>query len=267
MITMKSTLALASCCAALALAACAVEKPIAGGEDAQQVSSATTAAAAIANPGRLAGDGADDARRKPAEVLEFMQVAPGMTVFEIEAGGGWYTELLSWAVGPDGSVVMQNPEGFLAFVGEQLAQRFADGRLANVRQSISNFDELDASDGSADLVTWVQGPHELYFVPTEGDGLGDVDASFAEVYRVLKPGGAFVVIDHAAQAGAPSTTGNYLHRIDKAIVIDLAQTAGFVLEAEADFLANPDDPLANAVFDPSIRGYTSQFVLRFRKPA
>lgn len=226
---------------------------------------AAFAAAAVANPGRPEADRAEDDRRKPATALQFFEVAPGMSVFEIEAGAGWYTELLSHLVGPGGSVVMQNPAGFLAFVGEQIDTRLKDGRLANVRQSLSNFDALDAADASIDVVTWVQGPHELYYLPGEGATLGDPAKSYSEIFRILKPGGVFAVIDHSALAGAPETTGNALHRVDRAIVVSMAEKAGFALEAESDFLANPEDARTIGVFDPAIRGHTDQFALRFRK--
>lgn len=223
------------------------------------------AAAALADPLRPEEDRADDERRKSGEALDFFGVEPGMTVFEIEAGGGWYTELLSHAVGPDGLVIMQNPAGFREFAGEKIDARLAGGRLANVRESYSNFDALDAESDSVDLATWVQGPHELWYQPESGT-LGDPAGSFAEIFRILKPGAAFVVVDHAAEAGAPQTTGDSLHRIDRAIVVGLAEGAGFVVDDESDFLANPDDPRTNPVFDPTIRGYTSQFAIRFRKP-
>lgn len=269
--------------AALALAACGQKEmgektgpdatpaetaPAAGDETARAgdaVDYAAVAQAAVANPARPDEDRADDDRRKAVTALTFMEVAPGMSVFEIEAGGGWYTELLSHAVGPNGSVVMQGPGGFRDFYGEQIDKRLAGGRLANVRESLSSFDMLDAEDATMDLVTWVQGPHELYFKP-EGQSLGDPAKAFGEVFRVLKPGGAFVVIDHSAESGAPETTGNDLHRIDKAIVMQLADQAGFALTAESDFLANPEDSLTVGVFDPAVRGKTDQFALRFRKP-
>lgn len=225
---------------------------------------AALAAATVADPRRPEADRLDDERRKPAAALAFMEVKPGLSVFEIEAGGGWYTELLSHGVGPSGSVVMQNPQGFLAFLGDKVTERLKDGRLANVRQAISNFDALDAPDGSNDLVTWVQGPHELYYRP-EGASLGDPARSYAEIARILKPGGAFVVIDHSAESGAPETSGNDLHRVDKAIVIRMAEQAGLTLAGESDFLENPEDPLTVGVFDPSIRGHTDQFALRFVK--
>lgn len=248
--------------AALLLAACGKEDSAA----APEYDYAEIAAAAVANEDRWADDLADDERRNPAAALEFFQVAPGVTVFEIEAGGGYYTELLSHAAGPEGEVVMQNPEGFLQYVGDTIAARLAGDRLANVRQAISIFDSFDAADGSVDLATWVQGPHELFFKPQDGTNLGDPAGSYAEVYRILKPGGAYVVIDHSAIEGSPETTGNDLHRIDKAIVISMAEAAGFTLEAESDFLANPEDDRTLSVFDPAIRGYTDQFALRFRKP-
>lgn len=260
--------------ASLALVACEQKADVAPAPDAVVEAEAgaasvdydAIAAAAVADPARLEADRANDERRKPAVALAFMQVEPGDAVFEMEAGGGWYTELLSHAVGADGSVVMQNPEGFLAFVGDEINARLADGRLANVRQSLSIFDALDAPDGSIDVVTWVQGPHELYYTPEDGTFLGDPFKSYAEIFRILKPGGAFVVIDHSAVAGSPETTGDELHRIDRSIVIDMAEGAGFMLDADSGFLANPDDSRTTNVFDPTIRGHTDQFALRFKKP-
>jgi predicted methyltransferase len=258
--------------AAIALTACG-QKPAAEktgpGEEAASAAAAVdyaaNAEAAVANPARPEEDRADDERRKPATAIAFMEVAPGMTVFEIEAGPGWYTELLSYAVGANGKVIMQNFSGFRDYVAAKIDARLANGRLANVTESISAFDALDAADGSVDVATWVQGPHEIYFKP-QGQSLGDPVKTYAEIFRILKPGGAFVVIDHSAEAGAPETTGNDLHRIDKAIVLKMATDAGFTLDGESDFLANPQDPLNVGVFDESIRGHTDQFAVRFRKP-
>ncbi|MFZ4121667.1 MAG: class I SAM-dependent methyltransferase [Caulobacterales bacterium] len=220
-------------------------------------------AAALQSPNRSEQDRAQDERRKAGEVLAFFQAAPGQTVFEIEAGGGYWTELLASAVGPEGRVVMQNPPGFMQFVGEEVASRLP--RLPTVRLSLSLFDALDAQDASVDLVTWVQGPHELYYRP-EGASLGDPEKSYQEIFRILRPGGRFVVIDHAAVPGAPETTGNDLHRIDPQIVIAMAERAGFVLEQRSEVLANPNDARTLLVFDPLIRGHTDQFALRFSKP-
>ncbi len=274
-IRLWSVLPAAACIAALA----ACEKPAKGpatppaetaaasaeGAVRANVDFHAVAEAAVNDPARPEADRLKDAVRKPVEALSFMRVAPGMSIFELEAGGGWYTELLARAAGPGGRVVMQNPQGFLEFVSTDIEARLKDDRLPNVKQSISNFDVLEATDGSVDLVTWVQGPHELFFKPSDGVTLGDPDAAYSEIHRILKADGEFVVIDHSAQSGAPETTGDTLHRIDKAIVIEAAMKAGFRLVDEASFLANPADDRTKSVFDPEIRGHTDQFVLRFRK--
>lgn len=229
--------------------------------------SGNVAYGAIADPARFEADRERDERRKPEAMLTFMEVEPGLSIFEIEAGDGYMTELFSRAVGSEGSVVMQNPEEFRDFAGDRIDARLADNRLPNVRASYSYFDALDADDASIDLVTWVWGPHELYCHADCGDvDLGDPDTAYSEIFRILKPGGPFVVIDHAAAEGSPETTGNDLHRIDPAIVKRMAEQAGFILEEEGGFLVNPDDPLTVHIGVASIRGRTSQFALRFRRP-
>ena len=225
---------------------------------------AARAAAALADPARPEADRADDALRKPANVLAFIGIEPGMTVFEMEAGSGYYTELFSRLVGPEGEVVMQNPAAFDTFLGDAVPTR-VDGRLENVRVSKSKFDNLDAEDASADIVTWMLGPHELYFEPN-GENLGDVEATYAEIVRILKPGGVFVALDHAAAAGSPETTGGATHRIDPAIVKDLAMNAGLVFSGESDVLRNPEDSYDTGVFDASVRRKTDRFLYTFKKP-
>lgn len=226
---------------------------------------AAIAEAAVADPARPDADRADDARRKAAETLAFFEIAPGMTVIDMEAGGGWYTELIARAVGPDGKVYMQNPHGYRDWVGAEVDKRLEGGRLPTVTLLESAFDALDVADASVDRVAWIQGPHDLFFIPSEGESLGDPRGAFVEIARVLKPGGALAVIDHAAAPGSPPSTGNETHRIDKAVIVDLAAKAGLRLEAESAALANPADDYAKSVFDKSVRGKTDQFILRFRK--
>lgn len=205
--------------------------------------------------------------RKSAEVLMFTGVMPGMTVVELEAGDGFYTELLSRVVGPEGKVYMQNPPAFKAFLGDSVAKR-VDGRLTNVTLVEGAFDNLTAvPDDSADLVTWFLGPHELWYTP-EGDppgSLGDPDMAFDEIARVLKPGGSFVVLDHMAPPGSPPTTGGDTHRIDKAVIISMAEAHGFTLAGESAALAHPEDDHTVNVFDPSVRRKTDRFLLKFTR--
>ncbi|GJL94739.1 MAG: methyltransferase [Hyphococcus sp.] len=223
-------------------------------------------AAALASDMRPDEDKADDAARKPGAVIAFAGIAPGMSVFEMEAGSGYYTEIISHIVGPEGSVIMQNPESFDAFLGDAVPKRLADDRLANVRHTKSNFDNLDAEDASADVVTWILGPHEMYFTPSDGVTLGEVGPTYDEVFRVLKPGGSFVVLDHKAAPGSPETTGGTLHRIDPDIVKGLAASAGFVLVEESDVLANAEDDYSMSVFDPKVRRNTDRFLHKYAKP-
>ena len=122
-------------------------------------------AASVEHPARPEDDTARDADRKPGATMRFAGIGKGITVVELEAGGGYYTELISRAVGPNGKVYMQNPPGFDGFLGDALETRLGGDRLPNVVVMRTNFDGLDAPAGSVDVVTWFQGPHELWFFP------------------------------------------------------------------------------------------------------
>lgn len=220
--------------------------------------------AALSHSDRPSADAADDARRKPAEVLAFAGLETGMTVFELEAGGGYYTEILSRAVGDQGSVILHHPPGLMRFINDGIDLRTANGRLSNVRVSLTNFDTLDAPDNSVDMVTWILGPHELGFAP-DGNSLGDPAASFSEIVRILKPGGVLLASDHIAPDGAGLEAGDSLHRIEERLVTELATAANLSVLRRSDLLKNSDDPLTSSVFAPEITGKTSQFIVLYQK--
>lgn len=221
-------------------------------------------AAALQHPDRPSADAENDARRMPVEVLTFAGLEAGMAVLELEAGGGYYTEILSRAVGSEGSVVLQHAPGLMGFVGDGIDLRTAGNRLPNVSVSITDFDKLDAADNSMDMVTWIQGPHELGFAP-DGESLGDAATAFREIARVLKPGGVLLASDHIAPEGTGMEAGGTLHRVAESVITELAEAAGLRLTRSSDLLKNGDDPLDVGVFAPAVRGKTSQFLVVYEK--
>ena len=224
-------------------------------------------AAAVNHPARSEADRARDAGRNPDKVLEFFRIAPGMDVLDLFSGGGYYSELVSYVVGDDGSVTSHSNEAYLGFVGDEFSTRHADGRLANVTMLMAENNELELEPESYDAVLMMLTFHDLYYVaPQQGWPKIDGDRLLAEIHEALRPGGVVGVVDHYAEAGAPKETGNTVHRIDPSIVIGQMQSAGFELAAKSDMLRSMDDDYSKVVFDPAVRGKTDRFVLRFVKP-
>jgi predicted methyltransferase len=223
-------------------------------------------AEAVAAKTRLPGDYERDPGRKPAVVLEFFGIEAGDTVLDLFSGGGYYTELLSRVVGPDGNVLAHSNQAYLSFVGDEFAARYADDRLANVDVLMAENNELDLAPASLDAIVLVLAYHDVYFV-AEGWPAIDKEKLLTELFSALKPGGVVGIVDHAALPGAPPDTGSTLHRIDPALVISDLESAGFELDGESEALSNTTDDHTTLVFDPAIRGKTDRFVLRFRKPA
>ena len=251
----------------LLLASCNGSAPDATPADEQSVASPAAYETAVSRSDRREADRTRDDGRRPAEVLAFFGIEPGMRVLDMFSGGGYYSELLSYVVGPDGAVSAHNNAAYRGFVGDELTERYADGRLSNVSQLDAENNELTLPDGQFDAVTLVLAYHDIYYVDAE-NGWPEIDgpALLAEFFRGLKPGGIVGLVDHAAPTGAPPTTGGTTHRIDSAIVIAEMEAAGFVLDDESDLLRNPNDDLEMNVFDPAVRGSTDRFLLRFRKP-
>lgn len=242
------------------------------GQEAQQAAEESAAApvdyqAAVSNPNRPAADRARDAGRKPAEVLAFFGIKPGMAVLDLFSGGGYYSELLSYVVGPEGRVVSHSNSAYQNFVGDEFNERHAEGRLPNVEVLMAENNEFELSADTFDAVLLILSYHDIYYADPE-NGWPKIDGPklLAEIYKGLKPGGVLGIVDHYAEAGSPRETGNSVHRIDPGIVISELEIAGFVLEGKSQILRNMADDYSKIVFDPELRGKTDRFVLRFRKP-
>lgn len=222
---------------------------------------------AVANPARSAEDRARDPNSKPAEVMQFFGIAPGMRVLDLYAGSGYYTELLSNLVGSAGSVVSHTNSAYLGFVGDRFRARVENDRLPNVEVLVAENNELELPAASFDAVMMILVYHDIYYAnPANGWPKIDGPRLLAELYQAMKPGAVLGIVDHYAESGAARETGGTVHRIDPGIVITDVEAAGFRLEGKSDVLRNMDDDYGKNVFDPSIRGKTDRFVLRFRKP-
>lgn len=219
-------------------------------------------AAVLTDASRPADDRARDAARHTAETLAFAQVRPGQKIADMIIGGGYFTRVFSAAVGPRGRVTAWQPAEFIAFQASYGESLTAVDALANVDGIRSPIAAPDFPTG-LDLVFTAQNYHDLHLSIAPADTASRVNAA---VFQALKPGGLYVVVDHHAVAGSPLTASNTVHRIDIDAVKREVLAAGFVLDGESDILANAADPLSANVFDGSIRGRTSQFMLRFRKP-
>lgn len=220
-------------------------------------------ASSLAGAERPEADTSRDASRKPAQVLEFLGVQSGMTVMDVLAAGGWYTEVLAHAVGPDGVVYAQNSAGMLQFRDganeKAISQRLADGRLPNVTRVNREIEDLGVEAGSVDVAITALNFHDIY----NSAGAEATGQFLDAIYAVLKPGGVFGVIDHV---GDSDNDNSSLHRMDVDAARAVIEKSRFVLDASSDVLHNSLDDHSKMIFDPSLGRNTDRFVWRLKKP-
>ncbi|MGE0743089.1 MAG: class I SAM-dependent methyltransferase [Hyphomonadaceae bacterium] len=218
--------------------------------------------AAVADPRRPEADVGRDALRHPAEIMAFAGVQPGWRIADVGPGGGYYTRLFSVAVGDSGRVfAIDRPNAPDRPPRAILAVAPAYPNITVIQDGYQGWNAGEPLD--AVFVSQIY--HDWFYSQLNID----VPALNRQIFDALKPGGVYVIIDHAAPAGHtinPADPQNDLHRIDQAQVVREVTAAGFVLEAESEVLRNPSDNRAVRVFEGDIRGHTDQFVLRFRKP-
>lgn len=225
---------------------------------APQISPAITRA--LADPARADQQG-DDARRQAAAVLALSGVKPGWRVVDYFPGGGYWTRIFTGIVGPRGHVYAIWPHMMASHGGADQVARLQARGLANVSAEVQSTD-LPTVPKPVDLFWTVQNYHDV-----ANDGGEAALAAFNKaVFAALRPGGTYVVIDHAAEAGSGLRDTNTLHRIDPAAVKAEVTAAGFTFVGSSTVLANPADDHRLKVFDPAIRGHTDQLVYKFRRP-
>jgi len=221
---------------------------------------------AVADSARPASDVARDATRRPAQLLAFAGLKSADAVADFMPGGGYFTRLLSRAVGPKGRVYGFVPdeerkncpasetEGGLALAKDPAYQNL---RVASA--PVNDFSEPE----QLDMIWTAQNYHDLHDPFMGPADMARVNRRF---YEALKPGGILLIVDHAAADGSGIRDTNTLHRIDPAAIRSEVEAAGFAFAGESDVLRNPADDRTRSVFDPAIRGRTDQVVLKFRKP-
>jgi predicted methyltransferase len=162
----------------------------------------------IASPERSAEDRARDARDKPAEVLAFAGVKPGMTVADIFSAGGYYTELLAGVVGPGGKVLAINNVPYANFAKDDIKKRFTAGRLTNVQPRIVEASHMYIEPKSVDLAIIVMAYHDVFWIEEKNNWPQiDTDGFIESVKRMLKPGGRLArasATTAGVTGGAPS---------------------------------------------------------------
>lgn len=234
-----------------------------GGGDALNVAIAES----LASADRIEADRKSDPLRRPDQVLEFFGIGPGMTVLDLFSGAGYYTEIVSRVVGDEGKVVAHNNQAYLDYAADAVNERFANGRLTNVKRITAEADQLKFPENTFDaalaMLTW----HDFYYLDVE-NGWPEIDetAMVNTLCRALKPGAVMGISDHVAVSGSePTETAQNLHRIDPQQIKDDLTAGCFEFEGEISVLRNPGDDHSLPMFAEGIRGRTDRVVYRFRR--
>jgi predicted methyltransferase len=220
---------------------------------------------AVEHAGRPAGDARRDQIDHPAEVLRLTGIGPPMVVADFLAADGYYSELLSYLVGPKGRVYLLNNEAYDKWSENQWQGRIE--RLPNVVHETVAVEHLGLPARSLDAILLIKVYHDLYWHPDEGPWPKDIDpdAVLTEIARVVKPGGILLLVDHSAKPGTGSADAGTLHRIDEQYARRDFEKHGFELVRTSDVLRRPDDPRELISYKGEMVGKTDRFVLVFRR--
>ena len=223
---------------------------------------------AVAHAGRSANDVKRDAVDKPAEMLRLAGIKPGMQVADFLAATGYYSELLSYVVGPKGHVLLLNNDAYDKFSNNLWEDRIEKHHLANVEHRTIDMAKMGLGENTLDAVIMMKVYHDLYWVsPEDGWPKIDVSSVLDQITKALKPGGVVLVVDHSAKPGTGSAAAQDIHRIDEAYARKDFESHGLVFVTQSDVLRRPDDKRDEITYKGPMVGKTDRFVYVFRKPA
>jgi predicted methyltransferase len=215
--------------------------------------------AIVAAPDRSDADRNTDKRRDPLKLLNFIGVKKGMKVLDMEAGAGYTTELLARAAGPTGIVYAQDSAEVIERVKDKFDLRAQQPVMKRVVHVIRNYDDPIPPDvRNLDLITFFFAYHDITYMQVDRAQMN------RKLFAALKPGGYLLIADHSAKAGAGTSVGKTLHRIEEAVLRQEVEAAGFKLVAEGNFLRHPEDTRDAIVFRAPTP--VDEFVLKYRKP-
>jgi predicted methyltransferase len=203
-----------------------------------------------------------------SELIRFALVGMGSTVIDVYPGGGDWTRRFSDIIGPEGRVYSFVPAEVAHFESDPFGKMQALAKEAgreNVEAVSADLVAMPDVSEPVDVVWLNLFYHDLHTKLIQAKG-ATAAAFNRAVFERLKPGGAYIIVDHAAADGTGTRDAQSLHRIDPAAVREEVEAAGFVFDAETSILASDGDPHSVKVFDPSVKGHTDRFAFRFVKP-
>lgn len=222
-------------------------------------------AAALAQPDRTKDDLARDAIDHPDAVLRLAGIKPGMKVADILAADGYYSELVSRIVGPQGQVLLLNNAAYEKWSEGAWAQRLERCHCSNVEHRQAELEQMQLGDGRFDAILLIKVYHDLYWV--QPDSVWPpikVPVVLDEIRRALKPGGILVLVDHSAISGRGAGDAGSIHRMDEAYARHEFEALGFKVIASSDVLRHPEDHRDLITYKGPMVGKTDRFVLILR---